>query len=144
MIYSFFMRAFLFFFLILQWQQSKGQEEPQVIKIKKESNLVKAVFDNTDLRLITIDRFGNPKENKIVSYTLYVKLKKETKVFNGFNNALNGEMINFLNKLNSATKIFFTEINAEDDDKHLVKLPDVVETWFPDCRNCEKGSKKQK
>ncbi len=145
MIHPVVLRISLFLIFTLACQSGIAQEEePRVIKVKKESNLVKAVFDNTDLRLMAVDRFGNPRENKIVSYKLYVKSKKETKVFNGFNNALTGEMINYLNKLPSATKLFFTEIMVEDDDTHLLKLPDVVETWFPDCMNCEKGSKKRK
>ena len=113
-------------------------QEPQTIKIKRESSLVKAVFDITESRLFVVDRYGNPQENKITAYKLYVKARKETKEFSGFSNALNGEMINYLNKQNKATKIFFTEISALDDNGHLVKLPDVVDTWFPDCKNCEK------
>ena len=112
-------------------------QEPKTIRIKKESNLAKAVFDNADLKLMVIDRFGNAKDNKIVSYKLYVKTKKETKEFVGFSNALNAEMINYLNKLTKATKLFFTEIQVKDDYEHLVSLPDVIEVWFPNCSNCE-------
>jgi hypothetical protein len=119
-------------------------QEPETIRIKKESRLVKAVFDNTEHRLMAVDRFGNPRENKIVSYKLYVKTRRETKEFTGYSNKLNDEMVNYLNKQGSATKIFFTEVSAEDDDGHLVKLPDVIETWFPDCRNCDKPAKRKR
>jgi hypothetical protein len=85
-----------------------------------------------------IDRFGNPRENKIISYKLYIKNKRETKEFVGYNNSLSSDMMNYLKKQTTATKIFFTEVSAEDDDGHLVRLPDVIETWFPDCKNCEK------
>jgi hypothetical protein len=112
-------------------------QEPGTIKFKKESNLLKVVFDNTDPKLFVVDRFGNPRENRILSYKLYVKTKKETKEFEGFSNALSGEMINYLNKLKSATKLFFTEIIVEDEAGHPLKLPDVIDTWFPDCKNCE-------
>lgn len=113
-------------------------QEPQSIKFKRESNLVKVVFDVTESKLFVIDRFGNPRENKIASYKLYVKAKRETKEFNGYGNTLNPEMIKYLNKQNNATKIFFTEISVEEDDGHLTKLPDVIDTWFPDCTNCER------
>lgn len=113
-------------------------QEPQTIKIKRESNLSKAVFEVTESKLLVIDRFGNPKENKILSYKFYVKGKKETKEFSGYSNKLNHEMISYLNKQSAATKIFFTEISAEDDNGHIVKLPDVIDVWFPDCKNCEK------
>jgi hypothetical protein len=113
----------------------KAQEEPQTIKVKKEQSLAKAVFDNTELKLMVIDRFGNPKENKIVSYKLWIK-EKNAKGINGFDNKLSQQMISELNKQKKAAKIFFTEINVQDDNGHLVKLPDVIETWFPNCKNC--------
>ncbi len=121
-----------------------AQDDPKTIKIKRESNLTKVVFDNTDMRLIVVDRFGNPRENQIVSFKLYIKEKRETKEFSGFNNALSGEMINYLNKLSRATKIFFTEINVKDDNDHLIKLPDVIDTWFPNCANCETPTKRRR
>ncbi|WP_317896697.1 hypothetical protein [Aurantibacillus circumpalustris] len=113
-------------------------QEPQTIRVKKESNLAKVVFDITDPRLFVVDRFGNPRENKILSYKLYVKGKRETKEFSGHSNRLNQEMLTYLRKQTVATKIFFTEISAEDDDGHLIKLPDAIDVWFPDCKNCEK------
>jgi hypothetical protein len=111
-------------------------QEPKVIKIKKESDLVKAVFDNVDLRLMAIDRFGNPRDNKIVSYKLFIKSAKETKEFSGFNNSLTGEMVNTLNKLKKTAKLFFTDIIVNEDNDHLLKLPDVIDVWFPNCKNC--------
>lgn len=128
----------LWFFLV--GKTVHAQEEPQTIRIKKESNLVKAIFDNTELRLMVIDRFGNPRDNKIVSYKLWIKGKGDPKQLNGYNNSLSAEMINTLKKQSKAVKIFFTDISAQEDDGHLVKLPDVIDTWFPDCKNCEKGT----
>ncbi len=112
-------------------------QQPTVIKIKKESNLVKAVFDNTEFKLVVMDRFGNPKDNKIASYKLYIKTKKDTKEFKGYSNSLSPEMINYLNKLKNTAKLFFTEINVEEEDSHFTKLPDVIEQWFPNCQNCK-------
>ena len=132
----------LFFFLVYLISERSSSQEPQTIRVKKESNLVKAVFDNTEAKLFVVDRFGNPRENKILSYKLYVKAKRETKEFTGYSNRLNSEMVKYLNKQSSATKIFFTEVSAEDDNGHLIKLPDVIETWFPDCENCEKKSRR--
>ncbi len=111
-------------------------QEPQTIKVKKEQNLVKAYFDNTELKLMAIDRFGNPKENKITSYKLWIK-EPGGKPLNGFDNKLNAGMVNELNKQKKATKIFFTEISVEDDNGHIIKLPDVIEVWFPNCKNCD-------
>lgn len=133
---------FLLASVLFQFGNSFFGQEPKTIKVKKESNLSKAVFNNADLRLMVVDRFGNPKDNKIVSYKLYVQTKRETKEFMGFGNALNGEMIACLDKLPKATKIFFTEISAKDDEEHLTKLPDVIEVWFPECSNCDQKRKR--
>lgn len=119
-------------------------QDPKTIRVKKESTLSKAVFDNVDLRLMVIDVYGNPKENKVVSYKLFVKNKKETREFSGFSNSLTADMINYLNKQRKAAKIFFTDVSAIDDHGHLVKLPDVIDTWFPDCKNCEPGNKRRR
>jgi len=114
-------------------------QEPATIKVKRESNLVKAVFDNTEYRLMAVDRFGNPKENKITFYKLFVKTGKETAEFTGYGNGLTADMLNYLKKQKKASKLFFTEITVKDENDHLVKLPDVIEPWFPDCKNCERG-----
>lgn len=111
-------------------------QEPNSIKIKREQNLVKVYLDNTELTLMPIDRFGNPQKNKVVSYNLWIKGKG--KPYAGFDNKLSGEMTQALNKLKKATAIYFTEISVEDDQGHIIKLPDVYETWFPDCKNCDK------
>jgi len=112
-------------------------QNPVTIKVKKESNLVKAVFDNTEFKLMAIDRFGNPKENKIASFKLFVKTKKASKEFTGFTNNLTSEMISYLNKLKTSAKLFFTQISVQEDDTHLILLPDVIEAWFPNCSNCK-------
>lgn len=124
----------LLFLFIFQFYFSVAQEL-QVFKIKKESTLFKVVFDNTDLRLLIIDRYGNPKENQIASFKLLVKSKNEIKAFEGFNNNLSADMIYYLNKLKEASKLFFTDIIGIELDQHLVKLPDVIEIWFPNCNN---------
>lgn len=132
-----FMRGILLLFFFAFAAQLAGQTgRPGTIRVKKESDLSKAVLDNTEHRLMVVDRFGNPRENEIISYTLYVKSGRQTKQFPGFNNKLTAEMISYLNRQKSAVKIFFTGITAKDDNGHPVKLPDVIETWFPDCGNC--------
>jgi hypothetical protein len=113
------------------------QDEPRTIRFKKESNLAKAVFDNTRLQLVVMDKYGNPRDNRVLSYKLYVKTKRETREFEGFSNELTGEMVNFLNKQKKAVKIFFTEVKVRDDGGHLLPLPDVIDVWFPDCGNCQ-------
>jgi hypothetical protein len=125
-------------FLLLAGSFCYGQTSPATIKVRKESNLSKAVFDNTQPALVVMDRFGNPVENEIVNYTLYIKYKGDTKAFEGFTNKLSPDMVNYLKKTKKASKLFFTGIQAKDNNGHLVKLPDVIEVWFPDCKSCER------
>lgn len=141
---SFLKISILFLFTSCYFSSTAQDDGPQTIRIKKESNLAKAVFDNTELRLMAIDRFGNPKENKIVSYKLWIKSKSNAYAMEGYSNNLNSEMIQALKKQTKATKIFFTDITAQEDDGHLIKLPDVIEVWFPDCANCESGRSKRR
>jgi hypothetical protein len=129
-----FAKRFLFVLLLLAGAcRLAAQEEPRTIRVRKESDLAKAQFDNTQMRLFVIDRFGNVRENEIVSYRLWVKSKKKTVGFAGVSNALSPEMIAFLNKQKEAVKIFFTEIVALDHGDQRVPLPDVIDVWFPDC-----------
>ncbi len=129
---------FIFYIFIFCANISVAQTtQPNTIKVKKESKLAKASFDNTVPALMVIDRYGNVVDNKIVSFKLYIKSKKETKEFSGFTKNLTGEMINYLNKTKSASKLFFSEIKVLDENEHLVDLPDLIEVWFPNCKNCK-------
>jgi hypothetical protein len=123
-------------------QDSFAQETPS-IRVRKSSNLAKAVFDNTTYALVVFDRFGNPTETKILYYQLHVKLKRETRVFEVHSNVLSADAIRFLNGLNSSTKLFFTQIKAEEEGGHVTELPDAIETWFPQCTNCDKSKKRR-
>jgi len=132
------------FFSVTACPSFCAQQEPQSIKIKKESDLTKVVFDNTEDRLMVIDRFGNPRENKVLSYTLYVKNGKSTRDFQGYSNRLTPEMLNYLRSQNSAVKVFFTNIKVRDDHDGVQSLPDCIESWFPDCQNCAPSKKKKR
>jgi uncharacterized protein YneR len=136
------LRAALFiaFLLTFSWIHS---QEPQSIRVKKEQDLVKVFFDNSDMRLTPIDRFGNVRDNKVKSFRLWIK-GKELKSFSGFDNALSADMIRELNAQKKAVKIYFTEIRVEDDNGHLIQLPDLYETWFPDCAGCGPAKKKKR
>ncbi len=45
-------------------------------------------------------------------------------------------MVNSLNKLKKIAKIFFTDIMFNDHNDYLLRLPDVIDVWFPNCKNC--------
>ena len=126
------------FFLIFFYNKISLAQEPQIIRVKKELNLKKVVFDNSEFRLMVIDRFGNPRENKIASYQLDIKMPNETKIFFGFGNSLSQEMLNYLYKLDKAAYMFFIKIMVYDEDEHLINLPDFKEEWVPALKKSKK------
>ncbi len=126
------------FFLIFFYNKISLAQEPQIIRVKKELNLKKVVFDNSEFRLMVIDRFGNPRENKIASYQLDIKIPNETKIFFGFGNNLSQEMLNYLYKLDKAANMFFIKIMVYDEDEHLINLPDFKEEWVPALKKSKK------
>lgn len=127
----------LIIFLFLANKISLAQE-PKIIRVKKELNLKKVVFDNSNFVLIVIDRFGNPRENKIASYQLDIKMPNETKIFFGFGNNLSQEMLNYLYRLDKAANMFFIKIMVYDEDEHLINLPDFKEEWVPALKKSKK------
>jgi hypothetical protein len=137
------MRFLLVFLAGLSLAQGSAQEGPGTVRVKKESGLSKAVLDNTENRLFVVDRFGNTTQNEIMEYMLTVKSARDTRNFRGYSNSLTPEMVRYLNRQKSAVKIFFTAISAKDDNGHAVKLPDIIDTWFPDCGNCEGTGRKK-
>ena len=128
----------LIIFLFLANKISLAQE-PKIIRVKKELNLKKVVFDNSNFVLIVIDRFGNPRENKIASYQLDIKMPNETKIFFGFGNNLSQEMLNYLYRLDKAANMFFIKNMVYDEDAHLINLPDFKEEWVPALKKIEKN-----
>lgn len=110
-------------------------QEPATITVKKQSDLAKATYDNVEYKLIAMDRFGNIVDHSIKSFELhYVEKKKKLKVFKSNNETLTPEMLSEFKKLKEAKKIFFTKIMAEDEFGNLVRLPDVIEMQFPECK----------
>ena len=125
-------------FLIFFYNKISLAQEPQIIRVKKELNLKKVVFDNSEFRLMVIDRFGNPRENKIASYQLDIKMPNEIKIFFGFGNNLSQEMLNYLYKLDKPANMFFIKIMVYDEDEHLINLPDFKEEWVPALKKSKK------
>ncbi|HQQ93844.1 MAG TPA: hypothetical protein PLQ93_04780 [Bacteroidia bacterium] len=120
---------------------STAQEVPS-IKVRKTSNLAKVVLDNTEYRLVVFDRFGNPTEANILHYRLHIQGKRDTREFEGKSNVLSPEMIRYLKALSHSCKLYFTEISVEEEGGHVTVLPDAIEMWFPECKNCEPTKKR--
>ena len=128
-----------FFLLLLQFFYVKNliSQENGIDKItvKKESNLVKAFFDNNELKLIAQDKYGNIDHHAIRSFEMHYELKKKKlKILKSSSMYLTLDMLHDLNTLKEAKKIFYTKITAEDQNGILVNLPDVIEMHFPRCK----------
>ncbi len=134
------MKKLLLLFLLSFVHTLPAQEGVNTFKIKREQKYVKAVFDNNDYKLVPIDRFGNPGENEFGGFTLWIKERKSTKKFVSSTSSMTPEMLKELKSLKKATKIFFTNIKVKEDDEHYSDLPDIIDTWFPDCKNCSNKS----
>jgi len=127
----------LFVFLLQFFVTTTFSQEQVIDKItvKKESNLVKAFFDNNDLKLIAQDKYGNIDHHAIRSFEMHYEIKKKKlKVLKSSSAYLTIDMLHDLTELKEAKKIFYTKIIAEDQNGNLVNLPDVIEMHFPRCK----------
>lgn len=116
-----------------------SQEAPVTIKVVKESDLVKAAYDNVEYKLTAIDKYGNIVDHAVRSFEIhYVEKKKKLKIFKSASESLTPEMLDDFKKLKEAKKIFFTNIIAEDQFGNIIRLPDVIEVQFPTCKLSKK------
>ena len=115
-------------------------EEVKTIKVKKEKLFVKAAFDDTEFKVIAFDRYGNPHEQAIKSFTILYKEGKTTYQAPVEGNTFPQKTIDFLTKKKKlATKICLTNIKAEDKTGHIETLPDLCDiVIFPDCKKVTK------
>ena len=115
---------------------SQENEEVQTIKIKKEKLFAKAAFDDTEYKVIAFDRYGNPHEQAIKSFTIFYKENATAFENHIVGNVFTETVIKFFTKKKkTATKICITKIIAENADGHLEELPDLCDiVIFPDCK----------
>lgn len=128
------------FFLLPETSISQEIEEVKSIKIKKEDLFTKAAFSEADYKVIALDRYGNPHENAIKSFTILYKEGKNTYEAPVSGNTFPVNTINFLTKKkDTATKICLTKLKAENMDGHIEDLPDLCDiVIFPDCKKTQK------
>lgn len=119
---------------------SQDKEGVKTIKIQKEKFFSKAAFDDTEFKVIAFDRFGNPHEKAITSFTIYYKEDKTAFQADVKGNTFPQKTIDFLTKKKKyATKICLTKIQATDKDGHSEDLPDLCDiVIFPDCKKVNK------
>ena len=137
MMKNFFLLSFLFLF-----GSFSAQEPPNIIKIRKQQLLKKAQYDETDYKVIAVDRYGNPKTESVVGFELHFKEKGKERSFISSSNLLTPEMIAKLKELKKATQVWFTKIKGDEGEGHLVDLPNFDYMIFPKCINCPGPKKK--
>jgi hypothetical protein len=126
--------TFLLFTSILYSQETEGVK---TIKVKREKLFAKAAFDDTEYKVIAFDRYGNPHEEAIKSFTIFYKEDNVARQAQVQGNIFPKKTIDFLTKKKKlATKICLINIKAEDKDGHLEDLPDLCDiVIFPDCKS---------
>lgn len=132
----------LFFSFLLTSASAFSQEKEAVhkIKIEKEKLFVKAAFDETEYKVIAFDRYGNPHENAIKSFTIFYKENNTAYQSPVEGNTFPKKTIDFLTKKKKlATKICLTNLKVQDKDGHEEDLPDLCDiVIFPDCKKVNK------
>ena len=128
----------LFFILLFVINTSVAQNNTDVktIKVKKELEFVKAAFDDTEYKVIAFDKYGNPHQNVIKSFTIFYKENNTAYENKIMGNVFTETVIKFFTKKRkTATKICLTKILAENSEGHLEELPDLCDiVIFPDCK----------
>ncbi len=128
---------FLFFSHLTFSQES---EAVQTIKVKKESLFAKAAFDESEFKVIAFDKYGNPHEQAIKSFSIFYKDGKTAYEAPVTGNTFPAKTIKFLTKKKkTATKICLTKLVAADTNGHEESLPDLCDiVIFPDCKKVHK------
>lgn len=129
---------FLCFLLLLAASGLRAQTH--TIKVKKENAFEKAVFDETNYKVVAMDRYGNPHESAIQSYVIQYSENGNLYEAKVLGDSFPEKTIRFFTKKRQfATKICITKIVAKDKEEHLEELPDLCDiTLFPDCKNNQK------
>lgn len=122
---------------------SQESDEVKTIKIEKEKLFVKAAFDESEYKVVAFDRYGNPHENAIKSFTIRYRDGKTSYQAPVIGNTFPKNTIDFLTKKKKdATKICLENIKATDKEGHIEDLPEMCDiVIFPDCKKTLKKKK---
>ena len=130
----------IIFFFFCSAVFSQETEGVQTIKVKKESLFTKAGFDESEFKVIAFDKYGNPHEQAIKSFSIMYSDGKSSYVLNVEGNTFPKQTIDFLTKKRKeATKICLCKLKAADDNGHTEDLPPLCDiVIFPDCKKIHK------
>lgn len=130
----------LLLLLSLGFARTAAAQERETIKVKKQAAFLKAEFDETNYKVVALDKYGNPHENAIKAFTITYSDGKSVYEAPVTGNAFPEKTIRFFTKTQkTATKICLIKIMAEDAEGHVQALPDLCEiVLFPDCKKVNK------
>lgn len=138
------MKNSIAFFLVL-FSYSTFSQEVEKIKIKKEDTFFKAEFDETNYKVIALDKYGNPYQEVIKSFDITFQDSEghfETSIVG---NKFPDKTVKYLKNRKRATNICLKKIVAQDEEGHIQSLPDKCGILFyPDCKNCDPNKKKKR
>lgn len=101
------------------------------IKIKKNT-FVKAVFDESNYKIVAFDKYGNPYEDAIKSFEYSYQTKKGgINVIAQTGNTISDIDLKKLQKeINKTNKVFFENIKAQASDSSFVTLPPIEYIFY--------------
>jgi hypothetical protein len=136
---------FLTVLYLLSSTNGIGQEDVEKIKVKKENPFVRAEFDETNYKVIALDKYGNPHENVVKSFVVTFQDTKGHYKTAIVGNTFPDKTIKYLKKREKVTNLCLREIVAEDSEGHIQNVPDKCGVLiYPDCKNCDPNKKKSK
>ena len=134
-------RSFQFVFTLVLFLPSFSSfsQEVSKITIKREDTFFKAEFDETNYKVIALDKYGNPHENVIKSFVITYQDTKGHFECPVTGNTFPKNTIKYLTKeRKKVTNCCLKNIVAQDDEGHIQSLPDKCGVLiYPDCKGCK-------
>lgn len=131
--------SFLIVLFFLLQAFALHSQEVEKIKVKKEDPFLKAEFDDTNFKVIAMDKYGNPYEEAVKSFAITFQDTDGKFRAPVMGNTFPKKTVDYLTKKRKkATTVCLTEIVAQDSEGHVQNLPDKCGVIiFPDCKNCK-------
>jgi len=126
-------------FIILPFISGAQTPPPDKIKIQKEDPFYLAEFDETNYKVIALDKYGNPHENVVKSFVITFQDTKGHFKSAVVGNTFPKNTIKYLTKeRKTVTNLCLREIVAQDEEGHIQTLPDKCGILiYPKCKGCK-------
>jgi hypothetical protein len=120
-------------------------QEVEKIKIKKEDPFFKAEFDETNFKVIALDKYGNPYQDVIKSFDLTFQDNEGHFQTSVVGNKFPEKTVKYLKNRKRVTNLCLKKIVAQDEEGHIQNLPDKCGILiYPDCKDCDPNKKRKR